>query len=394
MACTMYVGQRENSAASTKITILLLLSSCLNCSATTWNLRRRNFPSVENNLSSTSSVPQFSQGETGASTFPLSLANLGAGTSLSTIYPVDCFHSSPYLEVTIPADCDFIINEIILRLANPMQEQIFGFNESADVDLSLPENQDWFHGQCIIAVGNRDLTESDTFRPVDVAMAAQRLLQECVIQSKAAVGGSVGIGLISKRFYVILGGLVPAPELSHHPRPISPPSITSKRSNNLDESHTRTLETRLKLPSSLVSPLRLDLRPSCVKHGMPADAGIVEIEDCVANARILLEDPEVLELQTFTTESTGGIQVPFLRRVRNCYIMANTNARYSSSESFSFLKIVYFAFEVLRHCPLGGVAKLTNQGGFFVSVTSLDPVGPGQADLVALLNSTNPGLGM
>ena len=390
----MCVGKPESRAASIRTHSLLLLLLLLTCRITSRTLTRRNTPSVELNASSISPISQANHGYPGGSTPPLSLTNVRAGTSVSTIYPVDCFRSSEYLEVAIASDCEFIINEIILRLPNPMQEQSFGFNDSVDINLSLDENHSWYHGQCLISVGSRDHDNSDVFRPVDVAITAQRILQECVIMSKDAVGGSAGIGSILKRFHVILGGLVPPPGSSHPPMPFSPPTITSKRSISLEELPTKSLERRSNNPSIVFSSTNLELRSSCVKHGMPADAGAISVEDCMATARILLGDPRVFDIQKFTTESTGGIHVPFLQNVGNCYFMVNTHSHYSSSESFSFLKIVYYASEVLRRCPLGGVAKLTRQGGFFLSVTSRNPTGPAQADLMGSMNSTFIELGL
>ena len=119
---------------------------------------------------------------------------------------VSCFN--PYsvkLQDADEADCNFVINEIILRYPNPMSEQTFGYGPSADFDLSLPENEKWIHGCCVVFVRNSVSTRTDTFRLVDVALAAHRIVGECIVGARYPLGGTADVG--ANDFYVGVGGL-------------------------------------------------------------------------------------------------------------------------------------------------------------------------------------------
>ena len=137
------------------------------------------------------------------------LANLSGSVRAPPEHPVECFN--PYsvrLQPAVAEDCDFIINEIILRYPNPMSEQTFGYGPPADFDLSLPENEKWIHGGCVIFVRNFVSKRLlGTFRLIDVALTAQRIVGECVVGAKYPIGGTADVGLIADRFYVGVGGL-------------------------------------------------------------------------------------------------------------------------------------------------------------------------------------------
>ena len=127
-------------------------------------------------------------------------------------YPVDCFN--PYLARLKPADvedCQFIIDDIILRYPNPMSEQTFGFTSSADIDLSLPENERWVFGRCAIFIRNTDRTRTDTFRMVDVGITAHRIMTKCIIGARYPVGGTCDVGSTKDNFYVGVGGVRQTP---------------------------------------------------------------------------------------------------------------------------------------------------------------------------------------
>ena len=149
-------------------------------------------------------------GPWGASDLVVPLTNLSRSVRAPPDHPVDCF--SPYSTKLLPAsveDCDFVINEIILRYPNPMSEQTFGYGPSADFDLSLPENERWSHGCCVIFVRDTDRTRRSTFRLVDVALAAQRIVRDCVGSARYPNGGTAGVGPVGSTFYVGVGGLIP-----------------------------------------------------------------------------------------------------------------------------------------------------------------------------------------
>lgn len=134
--------------------------------------------------------------------------NVSRSVKAPPSYPVTCFN--PYSVKLKPAaveDCQFIINQIILRYPNPMHQQTFGYTASADIDLSLPQNESWRFGSCIMFVRNGNKTRTDTFRMVDVAYTAHMIMTECVVGVKYPVGGSADIGSVADNFYVGVGGI-------------------------------------------------------------------------------------------------------------------------------------------------------------------------------------------
>lgn len=134
--------------------------------------------------------------------------NLSESVKAPPSYPIECFN--PYFVKRKPAvlkDCQFIINHIILTYPNPMTPQTFGYTNSADIDLSLPQNEKWAFGNCVMFVRNVNKTQTDTFRMVDVAYTAHRIMTECVSGVKYPVGGTADVGTVAGNFYVAVGGL-------------------------------------------------------------------------------------------------------------------------------------------------------------------------------------------
>ncbi|CAD6577684.1 MAG: hypothetical protein ASARMPRED_008368 [Alectoria sarmentosa] len=134
--------------------------------------------------------------------------NLSGSVRAPPTYPVTCFN--PYRARIRPAaveDCQFIINQIILRYPNPMSRQTFGYSPSADIDLSQPQNEKWIFGRCVMFVRNLNRARMDTFRIVDVAYTAHRIMTKCVIEAKYPVGGTADVGTVGNDFYVGVGGI-------------------------------------------------------------------------------------------------------------------------------------------------------------------------------------------
>ena len=122
-------------------------------------------------------------------------------------YSANCFN--PYTVELKPADvedCQVIIDQIILRYPNPMSEQTFGYTSSADIDLSLKQNERWVFGRCMIFIRNTDKTRTDTFRIVDIASTAHKIIKKCLIGAKYPVGGICDVGSSEENFYVGVGG--------------------------------------------------------------------------------------------------------------------------------------------------------------------------------------------
>ena len=137
------------------------------------------------------------------------LVNLSQSIQAPPDRIVDCFN--PYSVQLKPAgeeDCDIVINEIILRYPNPMSPQTFGYGPSFDIDLSLPENEKWDFGCCVIFVRNVNKTRTDTFRMVDVAVAAHEIVRKCVVGARYPVGGTTDVGPVDLNFFVGVGGII------------------------------------------------------------------------------------------------------------------------------------------------------------------------------------------
>lgn len=140
---------------------------------------------------------------------PLSLISLASDIKAPTEYPVNCFN--PYSTKLPPAvigDCEVIINELILRYPNLMTPQTFGYTPSVDVDLALPQNAKWAYGDCVMFVRNKDKTRTDTFRIVDIAVGAHKIMNKCLVESKYRLGGTVGVGTANKNFFIGVCGVI------------------------------------------------------------------------------------------------------------------------------------------------------------------------------------------
>ena len=131
-----------------------------------------------------------------------------SNTLTSPACPIDCFNPySTRLIRTTFENCEFIINEIILRYPNPMEEQTWGYTDFVGFDLRQHDNKKWTYGNCAIFVRNTERIMVDRFRIVDVAAAAHRIVEECVKGTKYSLGGTTAVGTIEGNFYVGLGGL-------------------------------------------------------------------------------------------------------------------------------------------------------------------------------------------
>lgn len=320
-------------------------------------------------------------------------------------YPVHCFDPSVVhrLKRAVASDCAIVIDEIILRLPNPMLEQTFGYTDAADINLSKPEYNHWAYGQCAIFVRNTVKTTQGRFRFVDVAFAAQRIIQQCVEGSKHGIGGTSNIGTNDYNFYVGVGGVGgpdvlngTALESAFNILLPSPPGASSGLISSSQYNSTESADLQ-KRSSNITSLLQYNgnFAPTvgCIQHGMPA-AQEVELQDCSNAATELLSEPNILLPQSFTTESTGGIRMPFVHRNRSCYLMLDTKSDLSISVSIPLLKMVYWALEIMLKCVVGrekafgGVSRMYDDREIFVSVTGVDPTFLG-GELASLLDGSS-----
>lgn len=331
---------------------------------------------------------------------PLSMIST-EGLTVGNTYQVDCFDPfrEPHLMNAVASDCNFIADEIILRLSNPMTVQTFGYTDAADIDLSIAENGQWVYGRCVIYIKSMvEKVGQDRFRYVDVIYAAHRIIERCMEGAKYAVGGISDVGTVKDKFYVGVAGMDPKnlrngtllglksgpkvsspsdgiPVLPSRNHTISIPSSDDGSTESIDLNKRSSNVTRFVKASKGYTP-----PVSCLKHGMSA-ARKIEIGDCTKVAVLLLGNPQVLIPQLFTTEPTGGIAMPFVNHIESCYFMMDTSLDLSVSESITLLKMVYWASEIMLTCisgreqGYGGIAKLDRDREIFVSVTGVDPTG-------------------
>lgn len=125
-----------------------------------------------------------------------------------TKYPIYCLNPSPTQRIKpyAASNCEHIIDEVILKLRNPLEPIMFGYNDSADFNLA--RNEAWVHGLCKISVNNLNGGQ-DRFPFVDVANTARRITKTCIHQTKHLVGGEAEIGSSEGNFYVHVGYLNP-----------------------------------------------------------------------------------------------------------------------------------------------------------------------------------------
>lgn len=324
---------------------------------------------------------------------------LTEGLKAGERYPVHCFDPTS-VHRSKPADasdCRFIINDIILRLPNPMIEQTFGYTDDVDINLSIKDSGQWIYGQCVVLVANIEKTTSrDRFRFLDVAYTAHRIMEQCVERTKYSLGGTANIGTIDDNFYVGVGGVdrvdlvngtilgLASATVSLSPSstiPLSPSRYGTEFIASYNYSGTEFVDLA-KRSTNITELLQasIEFAPPvrCFRSGMPA-AQKVDIQDCTDAAMVLLSDPKILIPQIFTTEPTGGIEMPFVQHNDSCYLMMDSSLNLSVSESIPLLKMVYWALEIMLTCVsgreqgFGGVSKMNNDRGIFVSVTGVNP---------------------
>ena len=322
-----------------------------------------------------------------------------ATEGLNESHQAHCFDPSlsPPLEPASASDCNFIINNIILGLPNPMLEQTFGYTDDVDINLSIDGKGQWIHQNCRVLITNRPKT-SGRFRFVDVALTAQRIMEQCIEGSKYGLGGTAKVGAPDSRFFVGVGA--GQMDIGNEITGDSGFPITTPSSSDILSGSTSTYGTDpadfAKRSSKTIegSQASNEIAPNvrCITPGMPA-ARQIDIQDCVDAAKLLLRDPNILARQMFTTESTGGIRMPFVQHYNSCFLMVDTTLELSVSEVFTLLKVVYWASAIMQKCVsgkgqgFGGLSRMDNDRGIFVSVTGVNPSFVGDA-LAGLSNQS------
>lgn len=163
-------------------------------------------------------------------------------------YPVRCFHPIPIPYKTANAeDCHAIIDNIILRYAEPFAELSWGYTDKQDINLASSENSKWILGECVIFVRCASSKSVDRFRIVDVAARAKDLIRDCVVGTKEGYGGYSDIGHLPMvaSFYVAVGGQVDDLANSTLLSPATNDTIISASSNKTVLSLSRNTERSL-----------------------------------------------------------------------------------------------------------------------------------------------------
>lgn len=316
-----------------------------------------------------------------------------------------CFDPSlsPPLEPANASDCNFIINNIILSLPNPMLEQTFGYTDDADINLSIHGNGQWIYQDCRVLITNRPKT-TGRFRFLDVALTARRVMEQCIEGSKYGLGGTAEVGAPNSRFFVGVGGGqmdIGNETTSDLGFPITAPSSSNIMSGSPSRYGTDPADFAKRSSKTIEgSQASNEFVPNvrCITPDMPA-ARQIDIQDCEDVAKLLLRDPNVLVPRTFTTESTGGVKMPFVRHYNSCFLMVDTSLDFSVSEVITLLKVVYWASVIMQRCvsgigqSFGGLSQMDKDRRIFVSVTGVDPSFVGD-DLAGLSNQSSSAIGL
>ncbi|CAD6586282.1 MAG: hypothetical protein ASARMPREDX12_002321 [Alectoria sarmentosa] len=122
---------------------------------------------------------------------------------------LDCFNTTSHL--AFPVDPDDCLNAIDLLLHDPtgvMTPKTYSWHARKPGSFGLPA--DWHDGRCQILLTTGIPDAVDEFRLVEVIVAAQRILDECVPISKTSLGGLALVGNMKGLFVAVNG---PAPEV-------------------------------------------------------------------------------------------------------------------------------------------------------------------------------------
>ena len=320
---------------------------------------------------------------------------------------VECFPVGSRLSHAVADDCRFIINHIILGMNDPFREQTWGFTDGVDINLSLDEYE-WVYQGCYIRVTNGDETQVDSFRPVDVAEQALRIVETCVVDVKEPLGGYADVGHLRffRSFYVVASGTS------------MPPSASGKGSSNvlsLPFDKSRTLEGRAysnslqesgisrvitgRLEHDEAQPVRC-FDPSFVHRLQPAT-----VSDChFIIDEIILRLPDLMREQSFGYTSAEDVDLTIRENGQwifaGCVIFVGT-ADKQGRDHFRYVDVAVQAKRIIEQCVEGskyarggtaGVGRIEDT--FYVTVGGLGP-SPGNGTILVLpsdaLVSSPPG---
>ena len=313
----------------------------------------------------------------------LSLSTSTGNLRTNPEHELFCFPRGPPLPPVNEDDCRWIINYIILGMKDPFREQTWGFTDAVDNNISL-RRYEWVFKDCVILVRNLDRQQVDTFRPVDVAEVAQRIVQMCVAEMKEPAGGNGDIGRLEapKEFYVVVSGI-------NHLGGETPSSnsILSVPSDGLLalESRASLNSPREKsLPIILTEGLNETHQAHCFEPSLSPPLEPASASDCnfIINDMILTSPNPMLE-QTFGY--TDDVDINLSKDGNGQWIHQQCSVlitnRDKTTGRFRFVDVAYTAHRIMEQCiegskyGLGGTAKVgAPDSRFYVGVSGIGPV--------------------
>ena len=147
---------------------------------------------------------------------PVGATNSTSSVTAAWNHPVHCFDPTlTHLRPTLSSDCIHLADQVFKNVFNPYAQFTFGFTDAADINLSKPEFQKWWYGQCMVSLRNFDKTKIDTFRFIDVVVTARRINRDCVAdRAEMPLGGTASVGALGRLFYVYLGAPIASESVS------------------------------------------------------------------------------------------------------------------------------------------------------------------------------------
>ena len=314
--------------------------------------------------------------------------------SATVDHEIDCFPPESPLPGSFVKDCEFIINNIIVALKDPLWEQSWGFTDDVDINLSLPENI-WVYEGCAIRVQNLDDRQVDRFRPVDVALLAQSIVQKCIVETKNGLGGNADIGHLPtpESFYVVVTGTLKS---GHSLKNGTVLSLPSRELRTLDS--RASVDPPLEETISITSTAGLQAGERYPVHCFPP--GIERFtpavnEDCVYIIdEILLRLPKLMIEQTFGYTDSADVNLSNEANGRwvfgQCVVFLR-NIHTASRDRFRLLDVAYTAQIILKKCVertkhgLGGHCDIgTIEDNFYVALAGLAEPGLGNSTTLRL----------
>lgn len=315
-----------------------------------------------------------------------SLSNSTRDLQTKVDHELRCFSVGSRLQYAVADDCRFIINHIILGMKDPFRIQTWGFTDDVDIDLSLSEYE-WVYEHCYIRVSNGDETQVDRFRPIDVAEQALRLVETCIVDVKAPLGGYADVGRLrfADSFYVVVAGTS------------KPPSAQSKRSSNvlsLPFDRPRALEGRA-YPNSvqesaisrMISGGLEDDEARPVRCFDPSFVPILQ-PTSVADCNFIVDEiisrlPNVMREQSFGYTSAEDVNLSIKKNGQwihdQCVIFVGT-ADKKGRDHFRYVDVAVQTKRLIEQCvevskyARGGTAPVGRlEDTFFVTVGGLGP---------------------